>query len=177
MTSLGIDPNCLSHAAQRQIAEKLAQNSRYHAAGAAAGGCKPSKMKNIPTYRITDGGAKIRFASLKEAARYDELILMLKAGEIRNLRLQQEYTLQEAYTTSDGNRVKRMCYRADFCYEKLITSNELFGNTPVKFSFSKDGTTIYWKPNVEDVKGCRTDVYKLKKKMMLERYGIEIQEV
>lgn len=30
---------------------------------------------------------------------------------------------------------------------------------------------------VEDAKGFRTDVYKIKKKLMLWRYGIEIREV
>lgn len=32
-------------------------------------------------------------------------------------------------------------------------------------------------PVVEDVKGMRTAVYKLKKRLMAERYGIEIAEV
>lgn len=30
---------------------------------------------------------------------------------------------------------------------------------------------------VEDAKGCRTDVYKIKRDLMRERYGIEITEV
>ena len=30
---------------------------------------------------------------------------------------------------------------------------------------------------VEDAKGYRTEVYKIKKKLMLERYGIQIREV
>lgn len=133
--------------------------------GPAANGRKgESKYKNIPTERITDGGAKIRFASLKEAARYDELMLMLKSGEIRNLRLQPEYTLQEAYTTPDGEHVRAIRYRADFSYER-------------QYSIRYEGREMFWATVVEDVKGRRTDVYKMKKKMMLERYGIEIQEV
>lgn len=164
---MGIDPTRLGPAAQRQIAEKLLENSRSRAAITAVDAHKPSKMKNIPTYRITDSGQKIRFASQKEAARYDDLMLMLKAGKIRNLRLQPEYTLQEAYTTPDGERVLAIRYRADFSYEK-------------KEIYERDYYRAYeesWNPVVEDVKGHRTDVYKMKKKMMLERYGIEIQEV
>ena len=161
---MGIDPARLCPAAQRQIAEKILQNSRSQAADVAVDGGKPSKMKNIPTYRITDSGQILRFASQKEAARYDELMLMLKAGEIRNLRLQPEYTLQEAYTTLNGEHVRAIRYRADFSYERAA-----------HFS-SKRGFDM-WESIVEDAKGHRTDVYKMKKKMMLERYGIEIQEV
>lgn len=174
---MGIDYHKLGPAAQRQIAEKLAQNSRSQTAGVAADVRKPSKYKNIPAERKTDSGQKIRFASLKEAARYDELMLMLKAGKIRNLRLQPEYTLKEAFTTPGGKHIRRIYYRADFSYEKMVSSNELFGNGPIKSSTSKDGAIAFWKDVVEDAKGHRTDVYKLKKKMMLERYGIEIREV
>lgn len=159
---MGVDPRKLGPAAQKQIAEKLLQNSRPQAAGGVTYGRKPSKMKNIPTYRITNSGAKIRFASKREAARYDELMLMLMDGEIRNLRLQPEYTLQEAYTAPDGERVRAIRYRADFYYE-------LGGKR-------SDGRE-WWEAVVEDAKGHRTDVYKLKKKLMLERHGIEIQEV
>ena len=35
----------------------------------------------------------ITFDSQKEAARYDELMLLVQAGEIRGLRLQPEFTL------------------------------------------------------------------------------------
>lgn len=48
----------------------------------------------------------IRFASRKEARRYEVLLARLHAGEIRNLRLQQDFTLQEAYTTPEGERVR-----------------------------------------------------------------------
>ena len=37
----------------------------------------------------------ITFDSQKEAARYDQLMLRLCAGEIRDLKLQPEFTLQE----------------------------------------------------------------------------------
>ena len=46
----------------------------------------------------------ITFDSQKEAARYDQLMLRLCAGEIRDLKLQPEFTLQEAFTTPLGVR-------------------------------------------------------------------------
>jgi hypothetical protein len=40
------------------------------------------------------------------------------------------------------------------------------------FVYYKDGELI-----VEDVKGVKTEAYKIKKKLMLERYGIRITEI
>ena len=76
--------------AQRQVMEKLG----------IVGKTKAPKYHNQP-----DSRGNLRFDSKKEARRYDELMLMLKAGQIRNLRLQQQYTLQESYCllyTSDA---------------------------------------------------------------------------
>lgn len=56
----------------------------------------------------------IRFDSKKEAGRFRELQAMLQAGLIRELRLQQDFTLQEAYTTPDGRRIRAIRYCADF---------------------------------------------------------------
>ena len=56
----------------------------------------------------------IAFDSQKEAARFQELLLMQEAGEITGLRLQPEFTLQEAFTTLQGERVRAVKYRADF---------------------------------------------------------------
>nr|DAM84564.1 MAG TPA: Endonuclease [Caudoviricetes sp.] len=58
---------------------------------------KPSKYKAQKTRR-----GKLTFDSKKEAERYDALMLLQKAGEIRGLKLQVRYCLQEAYTTFDG---------------------------------------------------------------------------
>lgn len=109
---------------------------------------KKSKYNNRKTTQ--DG---IRFDSQKEQRRYNELMPMLRAGIIQSLRLQPEYTLQEAYTTPDGQRIQAIRYRADF-------------------SYTQDG-----QPVVEDVKGVRTDVYKLKRKMMQDKHGIAVTEV
>ena len=95
---------------------------------------------------------KITFASKHEAERYAELMAMLKAGIISDLRLQQDFTVQEAYTTPTGERIRAIRYKADFCYVR-------------------DG-----KRHIEDAKGCRTDTYKLKKKLMAAK-GWIIEEV
>jgi hypothetical protein len=106
----------------------------------------------------------IRFDSKKEARRYEALLLRLKAGEIRDLKLQRDFTLQEAYTTAEGKRVRAIRYRADFCYDELYPDAK---------------TPAGWRTVVEDVKSraTRTREYIIKRKLMLEKYNIEIQEV
>lgn len=115
---------------------------------------KETKYNNQETEHLG-----IRFASRKEARRYEVLLARLHAGEIRNLRLQQDFTLQEAYTTPDGRRIRAIRYCADFCYERK--------------------TQTGWEKIVEDVKSraTRTQKYIIKRKMMQDRYGIEIKEI
>lgn len=95
----------------------------------------------------------ITFDSAAEAGRYRELLLRLRAGDIQNLKLQPQFTLQEGFKTIDGEIVRPTVYRADF-------------------SYIEDGRTV-----VEDVKGVETDVFKLKAKLLLERHGIKIRVV
>ena len=97
----------------------------------------------------------IKFASRHEAKRYVELKYMERAGLIKNLQLQRVYTLIGAQKDKDGKIIERpVKYIADFVYTDA------------------DGKTV-----VEDAKGVRTDVYKIKRKLMLSIYGIRIQEV
>lgn len=70
----------------------------------------------------------IRFASRKEARRYEVLLARLHAGEIRNLRLQQDFTLQEAYTTPEGVAVEMIdCILRilDWCAMEGVDVDEL----------------------------------------------------
>lgn len=90
----------------------------------------------------------IKFASKKEANRYLQLKLMEKAGEISNLRLQVPYILIDK--SDFGRAIKYIC----------------------DFAYSQNGIEI-----TEDVKGYKTDVYKIKKRLLAERYGIIIKEV
>lgn len=160
---MGIDVSRLGPAAQRQILQKLQK-------GEAGKASAPSKMKNQKEKRVMPNGRVLTFDSKKEARRYDELVLLLAAGKIRNLRLQQTFTLQEAYTSSEGERVRSITYLADFVYEKLHFWQEIVSSGEYQ-EFSK------WVRVVEDAKGFLTDKYKMKRKMMQDRLGITIQEV
>ncbi len=117
------------------------------------------KYHNVPDNRTTPAGIHIRFDSIKEARRYDDLMLLLRAKKIKNLRLQPEFTLQEAFKTPEGETVRAIRYKADFEYDKHLG----------------DG---YWQHVIEDVKsrGTKTQQYLLKRKIMQEK-GITITEV
>lgn len=94
----------------------------------------------------------IIFDSKKEANRYKELKLLELTGKIKNLQRQVSFELIPAFSL-DGKRYRSLNYIADFVYEE--------GNKQV----------------VEDVKGARTDVYRIKKKLMAYKHKIEIREV
>lgn len=161
---MSIDPKTLPPEYQAQIAAKLLQNQREKAAGVASDGVgKQRKYHNTPDERNGAEGRLIRFQSKAEARRYDELMLLLKAGKIRDLKLQPQFTLMEAYTTPEGKRVRAIRYAADFSYERRIPHMAM----------------DEWRLVVEDVKSrvTKTRVYEMKKKLMRERFGIEITEV
>jgi hypothetical protein len=140
------------------------------------------------------GDNAIRFDSQKEARRFDELVLLQKAGKIRELKLQVDFTLQEAYTLPEtGNRVRAIRYRADFTYLERVRDD--FGWC-VQGSVDADDPSVScadsspcareplgagegWRYVVEDVKSeaTKTRTYQLKRKLMLDRYGIQIREV
>ena len=73
---------------------------------------KDTKYHSTPAER-----AVVRFDSQKEARRYDELMVMLRAGIISDLRLQPQFTLQESYITETGERIRAVRYTADFSYK------------------------------------------------------------
>lgn len=93
----------------------------------------------------------ITFDSRKEAYRYVVLKRMEEDGTIEDLRRQVRYELVPAFDV-DGRHYRPVYYVADFVYVK-------------------DGKEV-----VEDVKGMRTDVYKLKSKLFARRYGMSIKE-
>ena len=143
--------------AQKQLIQKLGAQQCQ----------RQSKYNNEPT---TVNG--IKFDSKKEARRYEELMVMLRAGEIRNLRLQAQYALQESFITPEGTRIRAIKYVADFAYEKRVVMRRGGPCDPV-------GVEQYWQPVVEDVKSraTKTPQYEMKKKMMYEKFRIEIREV
>lgn len=103
---------------------------------------KPSKFKNVRT--VIDGH---NFMSKREADRYVELKILVRAGEIKNLELQPKYDIILA-----GHKVAR--YIADFRYIDIKTNKTI----------------------VEDVKGVRTREYIRKRKLMKDVLDIAILE-
>ena len=93
------------------------------------------------------------YASRKEANRAAELRLLEMTGVIGPVSRQVAYDLLPA---APGLGYKRpLRYVADFHYVDKTQNKEI----------------------IEDVKGFRTPVYKLKKRLMAQLLGIEVQEV
>ena len=101
---------------------------------------KQNKFKNKKI--IIDG---IKFDSKKEGYYYVYLKELEKTNKISNLQLQVKYELQPKFKR-DNKTYRSITYIADFAYEE-------------------NGKTV-----VIDVKGFKTDVYKLKKKLLLYNY-------
>lgn len=109
----------------------------------------------------------IEFDSRKEGRRYQDLLLLQRAGVIKKLERQVKFVLIPAqYETTirygkkgkrlkDGQKLleKECSYVADFVYEE-------------------NGKKI-----VEDTKGFKTKDYIIKRKLMLYIHGIRIREV
>lgn len=95
------------------------------------------------------------FQSKKEYRRFCELLLLEKAGLISDLQRQVKYVLIPSQKEGKKTIERECSYKADFVY----TDNET-------------GETV-----VEDVKGMRTEVYKIKRKLMLWVHHIKIVEV
>lgn len=110
-------------------------------------GSAPAKYKNR---KVEFQG--IKFDSIKERNRYVLLLSLQKQGKIRDLKLQVPFELQPKFE-HNGKTVRAIKYVADFTY------------------YDADDKLI-----IEDTKGFKTDVYELKKKMMLYK-GYEIKEV
>jgi hypothetical protein len=112
---------------------------------------KPSKYHAQPV--VIDG---VRFASKREGARYAELKLLKKAGEIRELTLQPRYVLHAPLLEEDGTvlALKRLGeFRADFRYVDVAT-----------------GATI-----VEDAKGVDVRLGRWKRRHAEAQYGLEVR--
>lgn len=101
---------------------------------------------------VVDG---IMFDSKKEAARYEELRLLERAGVISQLTLQPRFELQEGFR-KNSKSYRKIEYVADFMYRD-----------------NKAEETV-----IEDVKGVKTEVYKLKKKLFEAKYkNLTIKEI
>lgn len=108
---------------------------------------KSSKYKNIKT---AAGDSK------KEVRRYNDLLILERAGEIAMLKKQVSFELVPKLKLSNGKHESAITYVADFVY------------------MNKSGELI-----VEDVKSEFTrklPVYVIKRKLMLYIHNIEILE-
>lgn len=134
---------------------RAAQNTRSSGSGAEGAGGDTIRGADDPK---APGNSKYRnrktivdnvtFDSEKEAARYGELKLLLAAGEITDLKMQRPVACVV--------NLEHVCdYISDFSY------------------YCRKRKTIIW----EDAKGYRTEVYRLKKKLVRACTGIEIQDV
>lgn len=97
------------------------------------------------------------FDSRAELKRYLVLCHMQRRGEITDLQRQVRYKLTDAHRRADGRLERAAYYVADFVY-------------------TQDGKAV-----VEDVKGYTRgstyNLFALKRKIMLEKHGIEVQEI
>lgn len=95
----------------------------------------------------------ITFDSRREARRYRLLRAHAERGLIRDLALQVPFEIHAAAAAGVGPRIAR--YIADFVYIDLATGER----------------------RVEDCKGLKTPVYRLKKKLVEAEHGIAITEI
>lgn len=123
-----------------------------------------SKNYNVKT-RTSDG---LVFDSLKEARRWEELLLLQKANKISDLQRQvvfellpNQYETYERYSKrglrlEDGVKLveRKVDYIADFTYR------------------DENGKLV-----VEDVKGMKLPEYKIKRKLLYSVHGIKITEI
>ncbi len=89
-----------------------------------------------------------KFDSKKELDRYLELLILERAGEIKYIELQPCFRIE-----INGKLICK--YYADFRYFDVKKNRYI----------------------VEDVKGMRTDVYRIKKKLVEAQLGVTIQEI
>lgn len=127
---------------EEQLQEYLARkNKKHNNIQVDKAPARKNKYNNQKT--IVDG---IEFDSKKETDYYIHLKLLKKAGEIKDIGLQQRFVLQPGFE-KNGVKYQPITYIADF----VITNN--------------DGTT-----EVIDVKGVETQVFKIKQKLFEYMY-------
>jgi Protein of unknown function (DUF1064) len=147
----------------RSATEMIVANPKMSLAEYRKGGKKANKHRARPTF--VNG---VRFASKREAARYQVLKAMENAGDIKHLATQVRYRMEV-----NGELI--CTYIADFTYDQFLAAESV--------SISVDGQryrffgTNGWGQVVEDCKSphLRKDpVFRIKSKLMKALYGIEI---
>ena len=136
-------------------------------------------MSKYHSKKITVDG--ITYDSKKEYRRHQELLLLEKAGLIKDLQRQVKFILIPAQYEPDtigarggvkrGKLIERECsYTADFVYKERLPDKEKY----VKSGWIEPERG--YEAVVEDSKGFRTKEYRIKRKLMLHVHGIRIRE-
>jgi hypothetical protein len=110
---------------------------------------RPTKASKYNNHRFTDSEGS--WDSKRERARWDQLRALESAGQIEDLKKKIPYELIPS-SMKNGKKLRPVVYIADYVY-------------------TENGLTV-----VEDCKGFRTKLYLIKKRLMWERYGIDIYE-
>ena len=92
----------------------------------------------------------IKFDSKKEAKFYQELKILERAWNIKDLELQPKFILQEKFK-NEWKTERAITYLADFMYFDNIKKKQV----------------------IVDVKGFKTEVYKIKRKLFLYKFRKE----
>lgn len=112
-----------------------------------------SKYRNEKQVSVLGG----EFDSKKEMKKYEELVWLEKLGKVHSLQRQVKYVLIPAqYIEVNGKKkcIERECsYYLDFQYFDVDLNRMVY----------------------LDVKGFETDVFKIKRKLMLFVYGIKVE--
>lgn len=136
-------------------------------------------MSKYHSKKITVNG--ITYDSKKEYRRHQELLLLEKAGLIKDLERQVKFVLIPAQYEPDtigkrggvrrGKLIERECvYTADFVYKERLLDKEKYVQSGW-IEPERGYETV-----VEDSKGFRTKDYVIKRKLMLYVHGIRIRE-
>lgn len=116
-------------------------------------GSRPGSHQKYRNQRVTDAeGAK--FDSKAEHRHWQRLQMLLKAGKIMKLERQVAFELAPPVVLQ-GRKKTALRYLADFVYVDATTGERV----------------------VEDVKGAVTDVWRIKKHLMMSVHGIEVREI
>lgn len=95
------------------------------------------------------------FDSMAEYRRYLQLIDMQNCEQIEDLEVHPEFTVLLPFVDNEGKKVRAIKYEGDFMYKEV-------GGKPV----------------VEDVKGVRTELYRVKVKLFKRFFpGIVFREI
>lgn len=131
---------------------------------------KANKYHNKKTY-TSDGNLH---DSQREAVRWAELLLLQRAGKIRELERQVSFELIPAYFEEvyTGEFYKRGARMGEPKKERVCIEKSVVYIADFVYIDNDTGEKV-----VEDAKGARTKEYVIKRKLMLYLKGIKIKEI